>query len=118
MAEHNDLGKKGEEWAVLYLQTQGYTILHRNWHYGKKEIDIIAKKDQFLHFIEVKTKHYNPDGYPEDNVTRKKFRNILRVADEYLYLHPGHWHIRYDILSITWHKNREPECFMIEDVFL
>ena len=44
MAEHNELGKKGEELAVQFLRENGYEILDRNWTFQKAEIDIIAKK--------------------------------------------------------------------------
>ncbi|MBL7751531.1 MAG: YraN family protein [Chitinophagaceae bacterium] len=118
MAAHNELGKKGEELAAVYLVSRGYEILHRNWVYGKREIDIIARKGRFLHFIEVKAKRWSPEGYPEDNVTRTKFRNLLKAADEYLAIHPGNRYIQYDILAITFHKEKEPEFFMLEDVFL
>ncbi len=56
MAFHNDLGKKGERIAVDYLIKNGYKILERNWRYLKAEIDIIAKKDNTLAIVEVKTR--------------------------------------------------------------
>ena len=42
MAEHNEFGKEGEEEAAAYLIDKGYSIRHRNWHCGKKELDIVA----------------------------------------------------------------------------
>lgn len=118
MAEHNDLGRKGEELAAVYLVSRGFEVLHRNWVYGKREIDIIAKKGKFIHFIEVKAKRDTGYGHPEDRVNRVKFRNLLRAADEYLALHPGNRYVQYDILAITFYRDREPEFFMLEDVFL
>ena len=57
MAEHNDIGKKGEELAAEYLQEKGYCILERNWtNMGRKELDIIATKDDVVAFVEVKTR--------------------------------------------------------------
>ncbi len=56
MAEHNELGKKGENLAVEFLQKEGYKILDRNWTFQKAEIDIIAQKDEILAVIEVKTR--------------------------------------------------------------
>ena len=118
MALHNELGKEGEEMATKWLTEKGYTILHRNWRYSYHEIDIIATKDKFLHFVEVKARNFSSFGYPEDSVTKKKFKNLQKAADEYLFLHPGHKWIQYDILSITLYKDKEPEYFFIEDVFL
>ena len=56
MAEHNDLGKFGEELAVEFLQKNGYTILETNWTFQKAEIDILAQKDTILAVVEVKTR--------------------------------------------------------------
>jgi len=118
MAEHNDIGKQGEELAARWLEEKGFSILHRNWHYGKLEIDIVATKGKFLYFIEVKTRNFSRYGHPEDSVTKKKFRKLQRAADEYLFQDPGHPWIQYYILAITLYKEREPEYFLIEDVFL
>lgn len=118
MALHNELGKDGEELAANWLTAHGYTILHRNWRYSRLEIDIIATKGKFLHFVEVKTRYYNPFGYPEDSVTKKKFKKLQRAADEYLFQHPEHCWIQYDIAAITMYGNGKAECFLIEDVFL
>lgn len=118
MALHNELGKEGEELAANWLASQNYTLLHRNWRFGQLEIDIIATKGAFLHFIEVKTRYYTPHGYPEDSVTKKKFKKLQRAADEYLFLHPGHAWIQYDIISVTMRGNGQADIFMIEDIFL
>ncbi|HET6993645.1 MAG TPA: YraN family protein [Chitinophagaceae bacterium] len=118
MAEHNDLGKEGEEIAVKWLTENGYTILHRNWRHKQFEIDIIALKSKFLHIIEVKARTFSPFGHPEDSVRKKKFKNLQRAADEFLFLNPGHKWIRYDILAITLFPGNDPEFFMLEDVFL
>jgi putative endonuclease len=55
MAEHNDLGKFGEQMAVDFLIQKGYTILETNWIFDKAEIDIIAQKGTVLAVVEVKT---------------------------------------------------------------
>jgi putative endonuclease len=118
MAQHNEVGKAGEELAVQWLREHGYTILHCNWRHSHYELDIVATKGKFLHFVEVKALNYTPTGNPEDSVTKKKFKNLQKAADEYLQQNPGHPWIQYDILSITLYRNKEPEYFLIEDVFL
>ncbi len=118
MALHNDLGKEGEKLAVEWLQKKAYTILHCNWRYSHYEIDIIATKGKFLHFVEVKARKHAAFGYPEDSVTKKKFKHLQKAADEYLHLNPGHQWIQYDVLAITLHQGKEAEYFLIEDVFL
>ncbi|MBI1343434.1 MAG: hypothetical protein GC171_10925 [Terrimonas sp.] len=118
MAEHNDLGKKGEAMAEQYLSGKGFFILHKNWRHSYYEIDIIATRGNLLHFIEIKTRRSVAGGHPEDAVTKKKFRRLLNAADEFLFQHPQYRHVQYDILAITLHKNREDEFFLLEDVFL
>ena len=56
MAEHNDLGKLGEELAVDFFKKNGYEILETNWTFQKAEVDIIALKNNVLAVIEVKTR--------------------------------------------------------------
>lgn len=56
MAKHNELGKEGENAAAEYLMSKGYSIRHRNWHSGKRELDIVAQKDGELIVVEVKTR--------------------------------------------------------------
>ncbi len=118
MALHNELGKEGEERAAQWLIAKGYIILHRNWRHSYHEIDIIASKGKFLHFIEVKARRASSLGNPEDSVTKKKFKHLQKAADEYLFRNPGHQWIQYDILSITVQKNGDADYFLIEDVFL
>jgi putative endonuclease len=118
MALHNQLGKKGEEMARDYLLQHEYQILHTNWRFSHYEIDIIALKKNVLHFIEVKIRSSNAFGYPEENVTKKKFKALLNAADEFLYQHQQYRHVQYDILAITTVKNMSPEFFLIEDIYM
>lgn len=118
MALHNQLGKQGEQMAETYLIEKGFDILHRNWRHSHYEIDIIAIKNKVLHFVEVKIRTSNSFGYPEENVTKKKFQSLLKAADEFLYQNQQFRHVQYDVLSITAGRNKEPEFFLIEDVYL
>ena len=118
MADHNDLGKEGEALAAKWLREHGYVLLHQNWRHSYHEIDIVATKGKFLHFVEVKARKASPFGNPEDSVSKKKFRHLKQAADEYLHRHPGHRWIQYDILSITLTGPDEAEYFLLEDVFM
>ena len=75
MAEHNELGKQGEQVAVDYLLEKGYEILERNYQARKAEIDIIAKKDNWLIVVEVKTRTSIDFGNPEDFVNKNKIKS-------------------------------------------
>lgn len=118
MAGHNQLGKKGEQLAEYYLQGLGYAILHRNWRHSHYEIDLIALKNNVLHFVEVKIRSSKKYGLPEEAVNKKKFQSLLHAADEFLYQHPQYRHVQYDIVSINTVNGAAPEFFLIEDVYL
>jgi len=114
MAEHNELGKKGEELAVEYLRKDGYKILDRNWTYQKAEIDIIAQKENILAVIEVKTRSSLDFGSPQDFVKPKKIQLLIKAVNAYINYREKDFcddlNIRFDIIAI--HKNGE--SFAIE----
>ncbi|HZG23919.1 MAG TPA: YraN family protein [Chitinophagaceae bacterium] len=118
MASHNDLGRYGEELGRSFLREQGFEILHVNWKYSFFEIDIIASKDNVLHFIEVKTRRTAQFGMPEESVDRKKMKKLMTAAEEYLYRYPWWKRVQYDILSILITKEQPAEYFFIEDVYI
>lgn len=116
MATHNKTGLLGEELAADYFLAQGYTIIAKNWRHSHWEVDIIASKNNVLHFIEVKTKRTKNFGLPEEHVNNKKMQNLMNAAEEYLYQHPEWKRIQFDILAISILKNKPIEYFFIEDV--
>jgi putative endonuclease len=111
-------GNKGEDMAEEYLKAQGYTILHRNWRFKHWEVDIIANKAKFLHFIEIKTRTSSAYGKPEESISKSKMDNLLNAAEEYQYLNPQWKFIQFDVLAITLQYNQPAEFYMIEDVYL
>lgn len=84
MTESYELGKKGEDIAVAYLQKRGYKILEQRWHDHHMEIDIIAfdEESQELVSVEVKTRETDVFGSPEDAVDTKKSvaRSMQRIS--------------------------------------
>ena len=118
MAEHNDTGDIGEEYAIQFLLQKGFSILHRNWRFGHYEIDIIANELDKLHFIEVKTRTNLKYGYPEVAVTKKKLTHLIKSANHFLKINPNWERIQFDILSILMYRNKEIEYLLIEDVYL
>jgi len=74
-------GREAEDFAVSYLVNSDYIIIDRNVYMGKKEIDIVALKDNVLHFVEVKS----GEGFePLDNVTYKKLSNLTYAIERYM----------------------------------
>ena len=117
MAKHNELGKRGEELAVQYLMEKGYEILERNWRNIHKEIDIIAKKDNVLVIVEVKTRQSEEYGEPDIAVTRQKQTRLISAANAYLFQTQLDINTRFDVISIVF-KGDNPEINLIEDAFL
>lgn len=102
MAAHNNLGKAGEEEAVQLLLEKGYTILHRNWYSGKKELDIVAtdKEHQTLIIVEVKTRKNIDFGQPEEAINAQKIRRIVASTDAYVRKFNIDLPIRFDIITV------------------
>ncbi|GAA4732959.1 YraN family protein [Flavisolibacter ginsenosidimutans] len=117
MATHLEIGKAGERLAEDYLVQNGYSILHRNWRCGgHEEIDLVAMKDNKLHFVEVKYRTSTYGGHPEAAVNRQKIRILLRGVEQFLFIHKQYDDFRLDVLSITQLPGKEPEYYFIEDV--
>ena len=100
MAEHNELGKLGEEMAVEFLQKEGYAILETNWTFQKAEIDIIAKKGDILAIIEVKTRSSLDFGLPQDFVKPKKIQLLIKAVDAFVNERNLDIEVRFDIIAI------------------
>lgn len=116
-AKHLILGNKGEDIAVQFLELKGYTIAARNWRYRRAEIDIIAKKDEKLIFIEVKTRSSDAFGDPEAFVTPKKQELISRAAGAYILQVQHDWLIRYDVIAILCNADGTHQITHFEDAF-
>lgn len=110
MADHNELGKLGEEHAVAFLQSHGYTILETNWTFQKAEIDIIAKKENILAVVEVKTRSSIDFGLPQDFVKPKKIQLLVKAINEYVISNDLEVEVRFDIIAL----HREGKGFKIE----
>jgi putative endonuclease len=117
MARHNDTGIKGETLAVTWFEDKGYSILHKNWRDKNLEVDIIASKNNMLHFIEVKTVTTLKYGNPEEKISHKKIKNLLDAAEAFLYQYPQWQRIQFDVLAITMQQEKAIEYFLIEDVY-
>lgn len=116
MAEHNELGKLGEEMAVELLRKNGYAILQTNWTFQKAEVDIIAQKDNILAIVEVKTRSSIDFGLPQDFVKPKKIQLLVKAINEYVISNDLEVEVRFDIIAI--HKQGNAfEMEHLEDAF-
>lgn len=104
MAFHNELGKKGEDLAVLYLQKKGYKIVARNFKYQKAEVDIIANHDNVLVIIEVKTRSTPDFGSPQEFVKGKQIQSLVKAVNFFIIEHDLDVEVRFDIIAIIKNK--------------
>lgn len=111
MKNNREIGDKYEEKAVKLLISRGYKILERNYRAKAGEIDIIAKFEDTIVFIEVKYRKTLKYGYGLEAVDYRKIRRIYNAAKVYLTLNKKlSSKIRFDCISflgekISWTKN-------------
>lgn len=121
--EKQKIGEIGENIAVKHLVKQGYKILDRNFRKPWGEIDIIAKKDNILYFVEVKSVSYettqNDDYDPENNVDDWKLKRLNRIIQSYLgYIHsPDEQQWQINIMAIFVDlENKKAKIRITEDI--
>ncbi len=109
-------GLKGESFAVDFLHANGYEVLARNYRFGRGEIDIIARQDNTLIFLEVKTRKNIAFGYPETFVSEPQKERIYAAAEAYVKAANWAGALRFDIIAIVW-DGRQPVIDHFEDAF-
>lgn len=116
MTTRKKIGDKGEDNAVNFLFASGYEVLARNYRFGRGEIDIIARKDSVMVFIEVKTRKNINYGYPETFLSESQEDRIHLTAEEYVLQKAWQGEVRFDIIAILW-DGSEPTLDHFEDAF-
>ena len=117
MADHNELGKKGEKLAVEYLMLKEYEILQLNYRYQKAEVDILARRDDLLIAVEVKTRSTPEFGNPQDFVKPKQIKQLVKAVNHFVEEEELDVEVRFDIIAIV--KNKAGmKIEHIQDAFL
>ena len=117
MLDPHLLGIEGERFAADYLAKKGYRILERNYRYHRNEIDIIARHQKTLCFIEVKTRSSHEKGHPADAVTTIKQREIIKAAKAFLaFSGEEATDCRFDVIAVLAEsaENNLITSFLIE----
>ncbi|AZQ43032.1 YraN family protein [Nonlabens ponticola] len=105
MADHNKLGNEGEELAYLHLLKTGYEILTRNYVFQKGEIDIIARKENTIIIVEVKTRSTPDFGDPQDFLKPGQIKRLVATAHHFVEeLEENDLDVRFDIVAIIKNK--------------
>ncbi len=113
MSDKINTGNKGEDMAAEFLEDHGYEVIERNYRFKKAEIDLIVQKDDWLLFVEVKTRTSSNYGEPEEAVTIAKANKIFEAAEEYIFANDWHGNIRFDVVSVK--LGTEVEIMHFED---
>ena len=119
MAEHNELGKWGEDEAALYLEDEGYVIIDRDWKIGKRDLDILALSPdgKTLVVVEVKTRSGDEYQQPEEAVDGRKMRNLAIAANAYVKEHLVDKELRFDIISVVGVGHQVEHLEHLKDAF-
>lgn len=93
-------GRAGEDAATEYLRQAGYDICARNWQSGHYELDIVARRDGILHFVEVKTRRADGLTPPEAAITLHKFRSLTKAAAQYIAQYDWQSEVQFDLAAV------------------
>ena len=91
--------------------------MESSYRYGRAEIDLIAKKEDALYFIEVKTRRGVGHGHPTIAITDAKKKLLAKAAAHYMYAQNHEWAFRFDVISILLRKDGTYDLEHLEDAF-
>ena len=121
MAEHNKVGKWGEQYASDILDREGYEVVETNWSPpgSHRDLDVVAYSPDHttLVIVEVKTRSHQEATMPEEAVDVKKIRNLGFCANQYIKMYNIDADVRFDIISIIGSANDVEHYEHIVDAF-
>lgn len=95
------VGQRGEDMAVAFLQTQGYEVLERNWRcHSLGEIDVVARRGDWLVFVEVRARRTDAYGAPEESLTPTKRQRMIALANAYVEQLGWQGNYRIDFIAL------------------
>jgi putative endonuclease len=96
-------GQWGEAIAAKHLESNGYSVLQRNWRHGHGELDIVAQKDELIVFVEVRTRRNDAFGMAEESISPKKRAKLIETAQAFLDAHDlseAQWQIDVIVIEL------------------
>ncbi|MGE5350826.1 MAG: YraN family protein [Acidobacteriota bacterium] len=116
--ESNKAGREGEDLAARLLLKKGFRIVERNYHFGKGEIDIVARDGETLVFVEVKYRQNLEYGLPEYSITPQKIKQLRKMARCYLFeKNIDETAVRFDVVAILEEIPGKPLVNYYKDAF-
>ena len=114
---NKEIGKYGENLAKDFLIKNGYEVIDTNFHYSKMaEIDIVATKDNIVHFVEVKTRTSDFFGVPLEAIGKKKLSSIYHAGLFYIQQNKKYKKFQIDAIGIVLDKGKNPKFTFIENI--
>lgn len=110
-----ETGRKAETAARAYLEMRGFAIIEQNWRRPRCEIDIIARKDGAIHFVEVKYRFNDDQGGGLEAVTATKLKQMQRAA--WLWVDESKWRGEYVLSAVEIAGPQFTIMAFIENVF-
>ena len=115
--ERQELGRLGEDLALKRIRKLGYKLIEKNFRCALGEIDIIARHDEYLVFLEIKTRKGRPLAYAKEAVTAKKKRQISKAALFYMMENNcSDVKSRFDVVAVSIYDEKA-EIEVIKDAF-
>ncbi|MBQ7725650.1 MAG: YraN family protein [Clostridia bacterium] len=105
-----ETGKQGEDLVARYLREKGCRVIKRNYCSRFGEIDIIAETDEYILFVEVKTRKEGAMVSPAEAVTAAKRRRITAAANMFLALYQTDLQPRFDVAQVVYHFDENGKC--------
>jgi len=111
------IGNRAETLACNYLQHHGLTLVTRNFHCRRGEIDLIMRDHDSLVFVEVRYRRQTRYGHAAETVVRSKQVRIIYCAQYYMHCHQT-WNdvARFDVISIEG-EPEDPAISWLKDAF-
>ena len=109
-------GQSAEQFALRFLQQQGYVLVARNYRNRRGEIDLIVENEDMMLIVEVRYRSNPNFGLASETVDVRKQARIIQCAEHYLARHPSDKQVRLDVITIT-PATPEPRLSWIKDAF-
>ncbi len=116
LKQTQSFGRYGEQLVVTYLENGGYQIVTTNWRCPVGEIDIVAKKENILVFVEVRSRHAENTEPSFESINVRKQNKLATLANEYIDVHnldDVNW--RIDVVGVAIPHSGDAVIEHIED---
>jgi putative endonuclease len=109
MAAHNDFGAAAEQLAAELLQRSGWHVVHRNWRFQRREVDLVVRRGDLIAFVEVRARRTGRWGHPLETVDSRKRRDLEAAARAWIARHGGARDAyRFDVITFLTAPGRPP----------